>query len=123
MLLIYSFITIATICTNICNIHHVMDHCKKMKFFIKDFFSKCDQIRSFLRNYSHLLEKSPMKIFILCSAFICYYFSHDIFHVINLDDECKISSIQNFHIDAYGKQSKIATIMITSPNFYCVYLH
>ena len=24
-------------------------HCKKMKFSIKDFFSKCDQIRSFLR--------------------------------------------------------------------------
>ena len=69
-------------------------------------------------------EEVPYENFhFLCSAFICYDFLHDIFHVINLDDECKISSIQNFHIDAYGKQSKIATIMITSPNFYCVYLH
>ena len=32
-----------------------------MKFFFKDFFSKCDQIRSFLRVWSHLLKKSLMK--------------------------------------------------------------
>ena len=39
-----------------------------MKFFLKDFFSKCDQIRSFLRIWSHLLEKSLMENFIfLCS--------------------------------------------------------
>ena len=31
-----------------------------MKFFIKDFFSKCDQIRSFLLIWSHLLKKSFM---------------------------------------------------------------
>ena len=29
---------------------------QKMKVFIKDFFSKCDQIRSFLRIWLHLLE-------------------------------------------------------------------
>ena len=34
-----------------------------MKFFIKDFFSKCDQIRSFLRIWSHLLKKSFMEDF------------------------------------------------------------
>ena len=27
----------------------------KIKFYIKDFFSKCDPIRSFLRIWSHLL--------------------------------------------------------------------
>ena len=32
-----------------------------MKFFIKGFFRKCDQIRSFLRIWSHLLKKSLMK--------------------------------------------------------------
>ena len=37
---------------------------KKMKFSIKDFSSKCDQIRSFLWIWSHLLEKSLMKNFI-----------------------------------------------------------
>ena len=32
-----------------------------MRFFIKDFFSKCDQICSFLRIWSHLLKKSLME--------------------------------------------------------------
>ena len=40
-----------------------------MKFSIKDFFSKCDQIRSFLRIWSHLLKKSFMENFI----FLCQY--------------------------------------------------
>ena len=35
-----------------------------MKFSIKDFFSKCDQIHSFLRIRSHLLKKSLMENFI-----------------------------------------------------------
>ena len=35
-----------------------------MKFFINGFFSKCDQIRSFLRIWSHLLNKSLMENFI-----------------------------------------------------------
>ena len=34
---------------------------QKMKFSIKDLFSKCDQIRRNLRIWSHLLEKSLMK--------------------------------------------------------------
>ena len=33
---------------------------QKMEFFIKDFFSKCDQIHSFLHIWSHLLNKSLM---------------------------------------------------------------
>ena len=36
---------------------------QKMKFSIKDFFSKCDQIRSFLRIWSHLLKKFLMENF------------------------------------------------------------
>ena len=39
-----------------------------MKFFIKDFFSKCDQIRSFLRIWSHLLKKYLMENFIFCAV-------------------------------------------------------
>ena len=31
---------------------------QKMKFSIEDFFSKCDQTRSFLWIWSHLLKKS-----------------------------------------------------------------
>ena len=37
---------------------------KKTKFSIKNFFSKCDQIRSFLRMWLHLLKKSLMQSFI-----------------------------------------------------------
>ena len=39
-----------------------------MKFSIKDFFSKCDQIRSLLRVWSHLLKKSLMENFIFCAV-------------------------------------------------------
>ena len=40
---------------------------QKMKFSIKDFFSKCDQIRSFLRIWQHLLKKYLMENFIFCA--------------------------------------------------------
>ena len=42
---------------------------QKMKFSIKDFFSKCDQIRKKLRIWSHLLKKSLMENFIFCALF------------------------------------------------------
>ena len=41
---------------------------QKMEFSIKDFFSKCDQIRSILRIWSHLLKKSLMENFIFCAV-------------------------------------------------------
>ena len=41
---------------------------QKMKFSIKNFFSKCDQIRSFLQIWSHLLKKSVMENFIFCAV-------------------------------------------------------
>ena len=34
---------------------------QKMKFFVKDFFSKCDQMRRKLQIWSHLLKKSLME--------------------------------------------------------------
>ena len=45
----------------------VMLH-KKMKFSIKDIFSKCDQIRRKMRIWSHLLKKSLMEtsFFVQC---------------------------------------------------------
>ena len=59
----------------------IEDHCfwyvivitytaQKKKFSSKDFFSKCDQIRSLLRIWSHLLKKSLMESFIFC-ALVC----------------------------------------------------
>ena len=41
---------------------------QKSKFSIKDFFSKCDQIRRKLRTWSHLLKKSLMENFIFCAV-------------------------------------------------------
>ena len=41
---------------------------QKIKFSIKDFFSKCDQIRRELWIWSHLLKKSLMENFILCAV-------------------------------------------------------
>ena len=43
---------------------------QKIKFSIKDFLSKCEQIRSFLRIWSHLLKKSLMEnfIFVQCTT-------------------------------------------------------
>ena len=46
---------------------------QKIKFFINDFFSKCDQIRSFLRIWSHLLKKSLMENFIFCAVTVLVY--------------------------------------------------
>ena len=40
----------------------------KIKFFIKDFFSKCDQIWRKLWIWSHLLKKSLMENFIFCAV-------------------------------------------------------
>ena len=39
-----------------------------MKFFIRDFFTKCDQICSLLRICSHLLKKSLKENFIFCAV-------------------------------------------------------
>ena len=41
---------------------------KEMKFSIKDFFSKCDQVRRKLQIWSHLLNKSLKENFIFCAV-------------------------------------------------------
>ena len=46
---------------------------QKMKFSIKDFFSKCDQIRSFLQTWSISLVKFSLRktsSFVLCFSFL-----------------------------------------------------
>ena len=48
---------------------------QKMKFPIKDFFSKCDQVRRKLRIWSHLLKKSLMEtsFFVHCRYANCHF--------------------------------------------------
>ena len=41
---------------------------QKMKFSIKDIFTKCGQIRRKLRIWSHLLKKYLMEYFIFCAV-------------------------------------------------------
>ena len=43
---------------------------QKMKFSIKDFFSKCDEIHTKLQIWLHLLKKSLMENFIFCAVCI-----------------------------------------------------
>ena len=43
---------------------------QKMKFSIKDFFSKCDQVRRKLRIWSHLPKKSLVENFIFCAVIL-----------------------------------------------------
>ena len=45
-----------------------------MKFSIKDFFCKCDQIRRKLRIWSHLLMKSLTINFIFCAVLPIFKF-------------------------------------------------
>ena len=51
-----------------------------MTFSIKDFFSKSDQIRSFLRNWSHLLRKSLTGDFIFCAVKLVITIFNESFH-------------------------------------------
>ena len=48
--------------------HPEFNSAQKMKFSIKDFFSKCDQSRRKLRIWTHLLEKPLMENFISCAV-------------------------------------------------------
>ena len=42
--------------------------CKKMRISIRDFFTNCDKICSFLWIWSHLLKKSLIENFIFCAV-------------------------------------------------------
>ena len=68
----YSFLASQGIKTLHCTkneiFHQKILHYTKMKFSIKNFFSKFYQIRRFLRIYSHLLKQSLLKNFIFCAA-------------------------------------------------------
>ena len=68
LFLIVVFLKIMRFCNNsnfeLLPIFSVCVTAQKVKFFIKDIFSKCDQIHSFLWIWSHLLKKSLMENFI-----------------------------------------------------------
>ena len=73
---------------------------KKMKFSVKGFFSKCDQIRSFLRIWSHLLKKSLMKNFIFVQCYLIVFY--DVKNIV----ETFFEYYQIFIMKLFSKNSK-----------------
>ena len=72
---------------------------QKIKFFIKDFFSKCDQIRRKLRIWSHLLKKSLNENFIFMQcAFVIFEinFRQANFGVFLISNQFQISNFGVF---------------------------
>ena len=66
-------------------------HRTKMKFSIRDFFSKCAQIRRNLQTWSHLLKKSLMENFIFCAVKIIGHWIQRYFKIAHYDKKCKKS--------------------------------
>ena len=62
-----------------------------MKFSTTDFFCKCDQIRSFLRIWSHLLKKSLMENFNFCEVKSVTYAPFALSMVMSLDIKISLS--------------------------------
>ena len=53
---------------------------------MKDFLSKCDQIRRKLRIWSHLLKKSFMENFIFCAVILEVKFGNDPLRINNISN-------------------------------------
>ena len=84
---------------------------QKRKFSIKNFFSKCDQIRRKLVIWSHLLKKYLMENFIFCAVNI--YWKHiDVLIFLIL-----LEIAGDFHIDIYLYCIYIIHVHAT-PTFY-----
>ena len=69
----YFFIDMETVFLHISELNTLTNNetgviAQKMRFFIQNFFSKCDQPSSFLWILSHLLKKSLMENFIFCAV-------------------------------------------------------
>ena len=77
-----------------------------MKFSIKDFFRKCDQIRSFLRIWSHLQKKSLMENFIFCAV----KFTH-----LTMNNSDKLVEISISHSPLVNKNSRLLSRVNKDP--------
>ena len=74
-----------------------------MKFSIENFFSKQDQIHSFLWIWSHLLKKSFMEIFI--------------FFTVNLDTDCYLNICKFAEVVVWNEISFGTIHLVRSQNF------
>ena len=90
-----------------------------MKFPTKDFFSKCDQIRNFLRIWSHLLKKSFFKIFSI------WVFFHEHSRITGLQGKGEgISLTPHYHFDTHyrhwdiSQAAEISTLHIANSRIW-----
>ena len=77
---------------------------QKMKFSIKDLFSKCDQISRNLRIWSHLLKKSLMEIIIFYAVLLSMPFLILRFGFYSTDIQQKESDLPGY----LGKKKSIS---------------
>ena len=75
---------------------------QKMKFSIKDFFNKCDQIRGFLRIWSHLLNKFLMENFDFCAVKLQGYKLNHFMSLVSFFTLCKNKKIFGFRMFTGG---------------------
>ena len=64
-----------------------------MKFSIMGFFGKCDQIRSSLRIWSHLLKKPLMENFIFCAVDVAFFQKNMVTFDCILSKSFKVSTL------------------------------
>ena len=83
---------------------------QNMKFSIKNFFSKCDQLSRKLRIWSHLLNKSLVKNFIFCAK--AKFFQGIGLHIIQSDINYGLLS-KTDHLRNIAKGTKAPVICMT----------
>ena len=105
-------------------IFSIYDHttAQKIKFSIKDLFSKCDQIHNFLRIWSYLLKKSLIANFIFCAVYssctvIPHYFHHRLKNAVLLKYIHSWAEIKTCapNPDSVNKTSTTAKTVLSSP--------
>ena len=86
-------------------------------FSIKGFVSKCDQIRSFLRIWSHLLKKSLMKSFIFLCSVTHFFCSPKKNTKKSLSDKNCLKPSNTKNCLNTKKKTKVSTITLNITNF------
>ena len=101
-----------------------------MKFSIKDIFSKCDQIPSFLRIWSHLLKKSLMGNFIFCAVYtflwnflLIYHISLDFHGKFFLRRNCAKYDISHLYSHLHIYKIKFLQKYLTAFNYFRIEIH
>ena len=92
---------------------------RKMKFFSKDFFRKCDQIRRNLRIWLHLLKKSLMENFIFCAMTTgTRWIVHKLIALNNCIDKCRLCNQQIDSSITYIPRKKLSKLPLLEKKIF-----